>query len=178
MTHILRAMAAMLFLVAMGGNLMTGQNSIAAEIEEDGGIREHSNPDAPKSIYSREIVGLAVHFWLWDESGSEGNSYTCEIRKSDDAVFLLTISGGAKGTVHVDAAFLGKLQQLIEQHGLVRLNGISRTISALPVEFSPCSLTVDYASGERLYFCLDNDPEAEWARAMRTLFLQALAGGA
>ena len=178
MTHILRTMAAMLLLVTFGGSLMTGQDSVAAEIKEDGGIRDHSDPDASKRIHSREIAGLAVRFWLWDEAGGQGSSYVCEIGKSNDAVFFLTMSGGAKGSVRVDAAFLGKLQQLIEQHGLVRLNGISQTTSGLPVEFSPCSLTVDYASGERLYFCLDNDPEAEWAKAMRRLFLQALAEGA
>jgi len=177
MTHILRTMVAMLLLVAIGGSLMIEQDSVAVEIEEDGGIREHSNPDAPKLIHSRQIVGLSVRFWLWEESGGQGNSYVCEISKTNDVVFSLTITGGVKGTVNVDAAFLGKLQQLIEQHGLVRLNGISQTTSGLPVEFSPCSLTVDYASGERLYFCLDNDPEAEWAKAMHKLFLQALAEG-
>ncbi len=163
--------------VATGGCFMSGQRMTEAEIEEDGGIRDHSNPDAPKTIRSREIVALNVNFRLWDESdGQESRAYALDIRREGD-VFLLTASGGTKGTVQVDASFPDKVQQIIEKHGLTRLNGINRTTSGLPVEFSPCTLTVDYASGERLYFRIDNDPDAEWAEDMRELFLHAPAGG-
>jgi hypothetical protein len=34
---------------------------------------------------------------------------------------------------------------------------------------------VDYASGERLYFRMDGDPEAEWARQLKTLFLREIS---
>jgi len=155
---------------------MSGQRMTEAEIEEDGGSRDHSNPNAPKSIRSREIVALSVHFWLWDEHDSQGDGYVFDIRQEGDS-FLLTASGGAKGTAQINTAFLDKTQQIMEKHDMARLNGISRTTSGLPVEFSPCSLTVDYASGERLYFRIDNEPDAEWAKDMRELFLHALAGG-
>jgi len=46
--------------------------------------------------------------------------------------------------------------------------------SGLPVQYSSCSLSVDYASGELLYFRMDGDPEAKWAYELRKLFLTIL----
>ncbi len=144
------------------------------EAMEDGGVRDYSNPLASKIVRSREIVALETKFRLWDGSDSGGRGYFFQICKQGGASFLLTASGGKKGFAQVDAEFLDKVQRVIEKHDLIRRNGISQTTSGLPVQFSPCSLNVDYASGERLYFCVDNDPEAEWAKDMKKLFLQAL----
>ena len=74
----------------------------------------------------------------------------------------------------VDSAFLSEVHAVIMKHGLARLNGFDEVTSGLPYEYAPCSLSVDYASGERLYFHMDGDPEAAWARELRNLFLKAL----
>ena len=49
-------------------------------------------------------------------------------------------------------------------------NGYNRVTAGLPPEFFVYSTTVRYASGEELYFRMNNDPDAEWAAALYDLF--------
>ena len=75
----------------------------------------------------------------------------------------------------VSKAFLKEVHAVILKHDLPRRNGFDVVTSGLPVQYSSCSLSVDYASGERLYFHMDGDPEAEWARQLKTLFLREIS---
>ena len=53
-----------------------------------------------------------------------------------------------------------------------KLNGIDRVTAGLPPAYSPTRLSVDYASGERLYFQTNGDPKVEWPRALLEIFLE------
>ena len=70
--------------------------------------------------------------------------------------------------------FLKEVHDVIVKHDLVRRNGFDEVTSGLPFEYAPCSLSVDYASGERLYFHKDGDPRSAWANDLKALFLRAL----
>lgn len=140
----------------------------------DGGVTRRSSRDAPKAIQSTEPVALDTDFFLYDEDGG-GTSWLFSVRREGDA-FLLSVK--KRGTEAVEKPvgrdFLGEVHAAILKHGLPRWNGFDVVTSGLPYEYAPCSLSVDYASGERLYFHMDGDPEADWARDLKNLFLREL----
>ncbi|MBR5882826.1 MAG: hypothetical protein IKY97_05010 [Mailhella sp.] len=140
----------------------------------DGGVTRRHSYDAPKVILSTEIAALDADFFLYDGDGG-GTGWFFSVRREGDA-FLLSVRKRGKAAVEkpVGRDFLGEVHAAIMKHGLPRLNGFDEVTSGLPYEYAPCSLSVDYASGERLYFHMDGDPEADWARELRNLFLKAL----
>ena len=141
----------------------------------DGGVTRRSSYDAPKVIQSTEPVALDTDFFLYDEDGG-GTGWSFAVRREGDE-FLLSLKKRGKEAVEkpVGKDFLSEVHDVIMKHDLARLNGFDEVTSGLPYEYAPCSLSVDYAGGERLYFHMDGDPEAEWARELRNLFLEVLA---
>ena len=139
----------------------------------DGGVTRRSSRDAPKVILSTEPVALDAEFFLYDEDYGTGWSFA--VRREGDE-FRLSVKKRGKEAVEksVGKGFLGEVHAVIMKHELARLNGFDEVTSGLPCEYAPCSLNVDYASGESLYFHMDGDPEAAWARELRNLFLKAL----
>ena len=162
---------------ALGGCGLTGRSSDTDCV--DGGVTRRHNYDAPKVIHSAEIVALDTNFFLldWEEGGYSlgGRRWTFEVRREGES-FLLTarLRGKEARAVAVDEAFLGEVHAVILKHGLPRKNGFDEVTSGLPVEYSSCSLSADYASGERLYFRMDGDPRSAWANDLKALFLRAL----
>ena len=173
---LLLAAAALGTFFALGG-CGGGSRSVSGDCADDcmdGGVTRLSSYDAPKVIHSTEIVGLEANFFLYDEGGG-GARWFFTVRREGDP-FLLSVRKSVSHTVEkpVSQAFLHEVHAVIMKHDLARLNGFDEVTSGLPYEYAPCFLDVDYASGERLYFHMDGDPEAGWARELRNLFLKAL----
>ena len=136
----------------------------------DGGVTNRTDADAPKFIESKEICDFDATFCLYGE-WSEGNStcfYTFAIKPESGE---LTASESTTGvSAKADDELLGALQQIIDEQELVKLNGTYEVTAGLPPEFWPCTLNVNYESGENLTFTYDNDPDAEWAKEMYLAF--------
>ena len=146
--------------------------ALAAELPppEPGGLVERSDHSAPKTIKSRDITGFQAVFYLstrWTATG--GHKFRFQVKK--DAAGVLTASEEISAVSRpADAKLLAALQGVIEQWKLAQENGVYRVTSGLPPEFQPCSLQVDYASGEVLRFTQDNSPEAQWAEEFYDIF--------
>jgi len=142
----------------------------------DGGVTRRHSYDAPKVILSTEIVALDTNFFLYDEDGSGGTSWFFSVR-SDGGDFLLSVRKRGRDAVEtvVSKDFLKEVHAIILKYDLPRRNGFDEVTSGLPVQYSSCSLSVDYSNGERLYFRMDGNPEAEWARQLKTLFLREIS---
>ena len=140
----------------------------------DGGVTRRHSYDAPKVIHSTEIVALDTNFFLYDDDGSGGTGWFSVRRDGGD--FLLSVRKRGRDAVEkaVSEDFLKEAHAVILKHDLPRRNGFDEVTSGLPFQYSSCSLSVDYASGERLYFRKDGDPDAAWARDLRNLFLSTL----
>ena len=81
------------------------------------------------------------------------------------------VEGAVQEKAQADAAFLDAVQEVIDRFELAKLNGIDRVTAGLPPAFSPTRLSVDYASGERLYFQTNGDPDSPWTAAILEIFL-------
>lgn len=141
-----------------------------------GGTTDRSDPSAPKTIKSRDITGFEAVFYLstrWTAKG--GHQFRFQVKK--DAAGVLTASEEISAVSRpADAKLLAALQAVIEQWKLAQENGVYRVTSGLPPEFQPCSLQVDYASGEVLRFTRDNSPEAQWSENFYDVFAAWFAG--
>ena len=173
---LLLAAAALGTLLALGG-CGGGSRAVSGDCADDcidGGVTRRFSYDAPKVIHSTEIVALDASFFLYDEDGG-GRGWSFGVRREGEVVLLSEKRRGRDVVAKpVDRDFLSKVHAVIMKHDLARLNGFDEVTSGLPYEYAPCSLNVDYASGESLYFHMDGDPEADWARELRNLFLKAL----
>lgn len=160
---------------ALGIGLRLKSKTMCIQPEEDGGINDNTDHSAPKSIASREITAFYTHFCCEDpDDPSHNGVHRFEIIKNDSGTLMLTASGVIKGSTEVNLSLLEKVQDIIERYDLVKQNGISCITKGLPVQYSPCSLSAEYASGEQLNFTIDGCPDEQWCIDLKNLFLGVL----
>ena len=143
----------------------------------EGGHTNYTDPNAPKTIESDEIRTLRMEFYCIDMDNEEREGAYCfELNQVSDQ-WELAVSGCTSGSAAVDGAVAIKAQELIRTYGLISKNGLYDVVSGLPEKYMPCSVTVEYVSGERLRFTETGLPDTEWYAAFRDLFLQVLSEG-
>ena len=137
------------------------------------GVTDRTDRTAPKVIKSKEITAFSTSFLLRDETSPHEaiEHWSFTVKKDDSG--RIAIEAGNGTTVQADDALLAELQQVIDRFDLAALNGTDRVTAGLPPVFGPCRMSVDYASGERLYFQRNSRPEEGWPRAMLDIFLNA-----
>ena len=142
-----------------------------------GGVTDRTDPNAPKVIRSKDIATYSAHFFLqgeWTPGHQQGCAYTFTIRPDDKGVLMVTESE-LKLSAPADKELLQKLQRIIDDEKLAKENGYYRVTAGLPPEFQPCHFNVNYASGEKLTFTKNNDPDAKWAEKTYMVFAQWFA---
>ena len=158
-----------IMLAALAGLLLTACWP-AEEAPLCGGVTDRTDHSAPKVIASKQISAVVASFWLQDEEG-RGTRWTLSAKNDSSGGVSVSVEGAVKEEAQADSAFLDAVQEVIERFELAKLNGIDRVTAGLPPAYSPTWLSVDYASGERLYFQMNGKPEAEWPRALLEIFL-------
>jgi hypothetical protein len=139
--------------------IFTGCSENLAESGGTGGIRDWTNPDAPKSIASKEISVFEYEFncdffWYYDREQTYDYCSFHLVRQQDGA--LCTAWGYGQGDAAFDVEFmaplssLDALQALVDEHDLAKSNGTDRTVEGIP-EHAGSYLYVKYASGESIY---------------------------
>ena len=134
------------------------QNEPAKEpVEEDGGIKDNSNPDAPKVIESDFIISFQCEFSALDRIEEDtylsGKNYRLEAVLKDGAVKGHYYPYGNHDEdilFAADHSFMYKLQEVVSRYDLAQYNGMDISVSGLP-EMYGASLQIVYASGERIY---------------------------
>ena len=135
-----------------------------------GGVTDRTDHSAPKVIESKQISAIAALFWIQDEEG-RGTRWKLSARREGSGGVSVSVGGAVQEEAQAGAAFLYAVQEVVDRFELAKLNGIDRVTAGLPPAYSPTWLSVDYASGERLYFQMNGKPEAEWPRALLEIFL-------
>ncbi len=142
---------------------MTGGAAADTEPILDGAVTDMSHMDAPKTTTSKDIVAFFVRFAWNDQIGHSENGMFIpdDEQPYPQGIWQLTLKKSQRGAelemrcdnagLHVagtvpDIAFR-TLQELIELHGVTRLNGHSKRDSALG---ELLDLSITYASGERI----------------------------
>ena len=169
----MKLMAVGIILAALAGMALLSFQHDRASMS-GGVVHDRTDHSAPKTIKSREIMALEASFWLEDEHLPRG-SWMLRANRSGSGEVSVSIDGRQKAQCLLNASFLAGVQDLIDRFELVKRNGLDRVTSGLPHQFSPCSLSVDYVSGERLHFRSNGNPGAEWPRAMLELFLRQVS---
>lgn len=139
-----------------------------------GGIRDHSNPNAPKTIVSQDIQSFSA-FYIYGAEDDAMVRYALNAEKQDDGHVGVTMKGdsGEEVQAQVGPEFLQDLQKILGRHNLASLNGTYRITSGLPYPYEPSSLSATYVSGEVLSFTVDGNPESPWMGDITYHFLAA-----
>ena len=136
-----------------------------------GGTINNSNYDAPKEIKSKDIVKMTMDFFIYNYwSFREGGYCHFEIVKDEEGNIYLSDDFDGNNKISVSKEVLIEAQKVIDENGLVKLNGTSEYTSGLPPEYGPQSLTAEYESGEKLHFCINGEPYSKWATDFFKLF--------
>lgn len=160
-----------LTLVGLGG-------STIAAVPILGGVTDRTDYNAPKVINSKDITGFQASFYLIGEwySGCNrhGQFFTFEVKDEGNGS-LMAVAKDFDIKYPADTQLLTALQNIIDDQKLVSDNGLYRVTAGLPPEYQPCNLAVKYASGEKLEFTVNNDPDALWIKKTYLAFAQWFA---
>ncbi|MBQ3031186.1 MAG: hypothetical protein IJD29_01695, partial [Anaerotignum sp.] len=125
-------------------------------MEEDGVVRDNSDPDAPKVIESDFIISFLCEFSALDRMEEDtylsGKNYRLEARLKDGAVKGHYSPYGTHGEdilFAADHSFMYELQEVVSRYDLAQYNGMDVSVSGLP-EMYGASLQIVYASGESI----------------------------
>ena len=176
--QLLRNITGRIFMAALLGSFLLAVSGCGKKTDPPVSGQETDKTDktAPKTIVSKEITGLRAGFFLatrW--SGDEEHEFAFEI-KNDEKDVLTAYEGRSGANAPADAALLEKLCAVIEKNGLAERNGLDRANYSLAPEYQKCSLSVNYASGEKLEFTDLGDPYALWEEEFYDVFAAWFAG--
>lgn len=140
-----------------------------------GGTTDLTDINAPKTIYSKDIVKFSANFFAYDKyDTSKGGVFLIKIAGNEKGESVLSVNGVYRHSTVVDSSVLDGVQAIIDKYRLARNNGVSRVTAGLPSQYDPCGLSVVYASGEELSFYMNGSPDMNWAQEMRDYFLGVL----
>ncbi|MBQ2645774.1 MAG: hypothetical protein IJG53_05555 [Eggerthellaceae bacterium] len=154
---------------AMGGARFNPQDAVC------GGTIDHTDPAAPKKIASREITDFSTLFRVYDLLTRQIESHWFTLKRLDDGTYeLATYDGGHRVITGPETALA--VRDILDEHGLIAMNGIDRVTQGLPSEFQPIFLNADFASGEHLHFVVNGYPRnCDWGLALKRLFAKVYA---
>ena len=153
--------------------------------EEDGGVVQRVNTNAPKIIESKQIIIFECKFStlaFLDLDEEIGNRvYILEARLENEFVNgryrqRSRFENNVDVTFKAEQSFMECLQRIIEEHNLAKNNGVCVKVNGLPDMYG-AKLLVDYASGERIYTSnnQDNFLSVNVMKAMLSLFRKQLS---
>lgn len=137
-----------------------------------GGTTIKTDENAPKEIVSKDIVGMNVEIyaltrWTNDRDGEEEYNFVIEKDEND----VLTVYEKEHGLSHsADDEILKEVQDIIDKNKLAYDNGLYEVTAGLAPAYHPRKFEVNYASGEKLTFTVNNNPEALWEEEMWDAF--------
>ena len=153
----------------------------AVDRPECGGTTDKTDYKAPKTIVSKDLTSFYAHFYLRGEwsPGKGDRFYTVEVRNNEQGALTATVwtdsLDDARVSLPADETLLTKLQSIIDERRLAANNGVYRVTAGLPPEFQKCHFNANYASGEKIEFTENNNPDAEWTRETYLAFAEWFA---
>ena len=126
----------------------------ASAPEIDGGFTDNSDPSAPKTIESSELISFDCWFSTLDaaEPGALGSHIYQLSAKLENGEVMGTYQvrdAGEERPFRAGPEFLVELQGLVELYDLAQFNGLSHEVAGLPGDYG-ARLEARYASGERI----------------------------
>lgn len=140
-----------------------------------GGTIDNTDNKAPKVITSKQLTYFSACVYLSTRENQNGeHNFDFEIKQSESST-LTAYEHNLSVSCKADTRMLESLQTIIDKFSLALKNGENRITAGLPPEYQPCTFKALYASGEQLYFRYDNDPFAQWAEEVYTVFAEHFA---
>lgn len=145
-----------------------------------GGTIYRKTPFARKKIKSDKLVSFTAKFYrdgTYEKKYGyiQDGSYLFEVKPHKTGKLIVSENCYYKTSAETDETILSELQKIIVKYNLVNLNGLAHYTQGLPPEFQPAYIEAKYDSGERLSFCITNDPHADWSKDIVHILRDELA---
>ena len=134
--------------------------------EIDGGTRICHDTDAPKDIFSHEILRFSCRFssssLLEEDTNLTSGLFHFTAEKREEGVETsVSVLHSRRGEINQakmrPSCFLEEINGILQKHDIARFNGLYYKVSGLP-DFFGASVSVTYASGETLDCYNNQDP--------------------
>ncbi|MCF0110709.1 MAG: hypothetical protein HUJ58_02330 [Erysipelotrichaceae bacterium] len=137
------------------------------------GEHHYSHDDtAPSVIVSENIESFCANYYNCALQCEEYNGFfRVTVMKNEDGQWELKEEKRGISVI-VKEDFLQAVQMIVKENNLVKQNGVYSVTDGLPEEYQPCSVTVVYDSGEKLYFTVKNEPEGAWHQKLTELVMK------
>jgi len=140
-----------------------GPHVVAGSDEDpgDGYEQDNSDPDAPKTVESKQIISIDCWFSTMDaaEPGVMGNHiYQLQAALQDGAVqgSCTVRDTGQEQSFRESHSFLNQVYELVDRYDIAQLNGHSIEVKGLPGDYG-VDLQIWFASGESITVCDNQD---------------------
>lgn len=144
-----------------------GENTV----ETDSGTVDKSF-DAQKVIESKDLTALETEFFYTKKNGN--HDYAClrfKLERDEKNELILSEEYSYGVSIKVGDEVLSGAQEIIDKYELSKLNGTDKCTPELSAPYSPMFFKADYASGDRIYFNVDGNPEELWCNEFAEYFL-------
>ena len=125
-----------IFAPDQGGDVMTG------------GVKDLSNPDAPKTIESKDIIYFKTYFVYADEAQEYSRYDFTAAKQADGTVEVTWADYQLESKAVVGPEFLVSLQEIIDQHKMAGY-AVYRVTSSLPGNSNPAVSTVNMSPAKK-----------------------------
>lgn len=154
MTIVLILGVAAALLAGCAANRAVTASDTEPEAPIDGGTTDRSDPDAPKSIRSKQVIAIDCRFSTLDdaEPGALGNHvYRLSAKLENGAVkgeYAVRDTGETR-VFRESHSFLNDIFELADRYQVAQFNGHHRETAGLPPDYG-VDLDIRYASGESI----------------------------
>ncbi|MBR1552960.1 MAG: hypothetical protein IJ631_02965 [Schwartzia sp.] len=133
-----------------------------------GTVTDKTDHSAPKQIESKELTSFHAHFYLPREWAPGKGFYTFDVKTDDHGVLMASVRPDSTVEARIsrpaDEKLMAALQAIIDGQSLAAKNGRYRVTAGLPPQFRACRFEAGYATGEKITFTENNNPNAAWAK--------------
>ena len=144
-----------------------GRGSERTDSKLETGGKVDNSYNAPTEIQSKQLTAMETEFWYIPENGkSEGMRLHLKLERNKDKELILSETNFYRLNVKVGDDVPQKIQKVIDSYELVKLNGTDVYTAGLAPQYEPMYFRAEYASGEKLYFRMDGNPEAAWCKEL------------
>ncbi len=144
-------------------------NNINPTPDVESGGKTDSSVDAPKAVESKDLTSMETEFFYAgkDINRSDGDRLRIKLERNEHNELILSEAYRYGVSTKVGDEVLSGAQKLIDKFKLSELNETAE----LPESHSSMFFKAEYASGESIYFKVDDNPKTPWCNELAEYFL-------
>ena len=117
-----------------------------------------------------KISAFYTEFFLADRWTSSDSHKFCFRIDRDENGILTVYEDISSISFPADVSIIENINYILTEYNLFDMDGTYKVTPGVAPEYQKCSMAVNYDSGKKLQFTINNNPHARWAEEIYTVF--------